>query len=266
MEEPLFQSPDRPTCPPLTDAMVDAAETALGVKLPRAYVDALRHCNGGSLRRTALATEVATSWHDDYVEIRELLGIGGENGIDGPSGSRYLVEEWGYPHPSVVICSEGHTAFLLDYRDGVPSVLYVDMRRGKEWTVAPNFETFLAGLVCNNPGTVVGIAGEHPVEELLRAIEGVGVGSGQKQCWGSYSFVVPDCQTPEGEPASIDLTQNQYSDGSGWHYYEHPECPWLLILNLSPEETPKWIDRLRQVLLLTVLHTPPRWPSERLQP
>jgi cell wall assembly regulator SMI1 len=36
--------------PPLTDAIVKQAESQLGVRLPRAYLDALRIQNGGSLR------------------------------------------------------------------------------------------------------------------------------------------------------------------------------------------------------------------------
>ena len=53
---PLFHDPSAAGGPPLTPELVAAAEASLGVKLPTAYIEALRTCNGGELRRGFLAS------------------------------------------------------------------------------------------------------------------------------------------------------------------------------------------------------------------
>jgi SMI1 / KNR4 family (SUKH-1) len=82
------------------------------------------------------------------------MGIGGDWGIDSETGSAYLIAEWDYPDVGVVISSDGHTAFMLDYSkygpDGEPRVIWVDTEtgRGKPDLVvlAPDFGTFLTRL------------------------------------------------------------------------------------------------------------------------
>ena len=139
-------------CPPLTQAMVRAAEKQLGYRLPDAYVELLRFRNGGYLAKTRFPT-TATRWSSDHVPFYQLMGIGYEAGIDGPMGSAFLIAEWGYPDVGVVISSEGHTAFILDYSQcgpqGDPRVLWVDLEVGDVPMVvelAPDFASFLDGL------------------------------------------------------------------------------------------------------------------------
>lgn len=79
-----------------------------------------------------------------------IMGIGPQ-GIDGETGSRYLIAEWGYPDTGVVIASEGHTAFMLDYGasgpKGEPRVLWVAADAPETNVVlAPTFEAFLSKL------------------------------------------------------------------------------------------------------------------------
>ena len=139
-------------CPPLTSEMVTQAEKTLGYKLPPSYLYVLRVKNGGYLTRTDFPTDRPTNWSNNHVSCFSLMGIGCEDGIDGETGSRYLIEEWEYPDTGVVISSEGHTAFMLDYGtcgpQGEPSVIYVDT--DPEIAViplAPDFAAFFAGMV-----------------------------------------------------------------------------------------------------------------------
>ena len=63
---------------PLTDPDVRRAEDELGVRLPRAYVEPLRVQNGGYVSHEfdAFPTSEPTSWADDHVWFRTLMGIG----------------------------------------------------------------------------------------------------------------------------------------------------------------------------------------------
>jgi hypothetical protein len=150
----LFEDDDTYTGPPLDGSMVRQAEQSLGVRLPRSYVELLSRRNGGVPRNRCFRTEFPTSWAPGHFEIRALLGIGGEWGIEVPGqGSAYMIEEWGYPKIGVVVCdmpSGGHDAVMLDYSesgpDGEPAVAYVDEDRVPR-RVAASFDDFLAGLV-----------------------------------------------------------------------------------------------------------------------
>ncbi|GAB3488958.1 SMI1/KNR4 family protein [Amycolatopsis cihanbeyliensis] len=139
---------------PATAEMISEAEAELGYVLPRAYLDLIRERNGGSPKAACFPTPFPTSWAEDHIKIDAILGLGGEFGIAGgaEAGSRYLIEEWGYPPIGVVICampSGGHDAVLLDYSDcgpnGEPAVAYVDEDRVPR-RLAGSFAEFLAGL------------------------------------------------------------------------------------------------------------------------
>lgn len=139
-------------CPPITSDVVTQAEKTLGYKLPQSYVDVLHEKNGGYLARSAFPTDRPTNWANNHVSCDVLMGVGCEDGIDGETGSQYLIEEWEYPDTGVVISSDGHTAFMLDYSvcgpQGEPSVIYVDTDPEMEvFTLAPTFAAFLSGLV-----------------------------------------------------------------------------------------------------------------------
>ena len=140
---------DEFTGPPIDDEAVRRAEAALGVRLPAAYVDALRERNGGVLLRSCFPTDFETSWAPDHFEVRALRGIGGDEGIDSDTGSEYLIAEWDYPDIGVVICdmpSGGDDVVMLDYShsgpDGEPAVAYVDEDRLPR-RVADTFQEFL---------------------------------------------------------------------------------------------------------------------------
>lgn len=142
---------------PLRDEMVVHAERRLGVTLPRAFVDLLRTCNGGYTADAAFPTTRPTSWADDHVPVVSISGIPGPDDLDSlglPPGilaTPYLIEEWGLPKGIVVIDGDGHAWIALDYRStgptGPPSVVWLDVDRGDDLTLASTFEEFLAGLV-----------------------------------------------------------------------------------------------------------------------
>lgn len=139
--------------PPFSMKLLAHAERALGYKLPASYVRLLEIENGGYVTRPIYPTDEPTGWAEDHVYFDRVMGLGGDDGIDGPTGSAYLIGEWGYPDVGVVISSNGPTAFMLDYsesgRGGEPRVIYVDVESGGEPRVlvlAPDFETFLSGL------------------------------------------------------------------------------------------------------------------------
>lgn len=143
---------DEYTGPPLTDLMLRAAEKSLGYRLPARYVELLRERNGGVPLRCCLPVDAPTSWAPDHIEIEALLGIGGEWGIGGDTGSRYMIAEWDYPDIGVVICatpSAGHDTVMLDYSRcgprGEPSVAYIDDDRSVR-TIARSFSELIEKL------------------------------------------------------------------------------------------------------------------------
>lgn len=138
------------TGPPVDADRIRLAAEELGVRLPRSYVEVISQRNGGYLRHGCYPTEFPNSWAPDHIEVRALVGIGGDTGIES---SPYLIAEWGYPDVGVVIAelpSGGHDTVMLDYSEsgpqGEPAVVYVDEDRVPR-RIANSFDEFLAGLV-----------------------------------------------------------------------------------------------------------------------
>ena len=140
--------------PPLTPEMVQAAEKSLGYRLPASYVELLEVRNGGYLKRNVFPTTQCPGWAEDHVPFDEVMGICSEDGIDSETGSAYLIAEWDYPEVGVVISTEGHTAFMLDYSEcgsqGEPRVIWIDTETGTDTpdvvVLAANFKEFLEQL------------------------------------------------------------------------------------------------------------------------
>ncbi|WP_312932977.1 SMI1/KNR4 family protein [Pseudomonas sp.] len=140
-----------------SDACIAEVEAQLGYRLPASYVAFMRRHNGGLARNTCFPTDESTSWAEDHAAISGFLSIGRQkmNSLCGELGSRFMIEEWGYPDIGVYICdtpSAGHDMVALDYRacgpHGEPQVVHVDQEGDYRITVlARNFETFVRGLV-----------------------------------------------------------------------------------------------------------------------
>ena len=141
---------------PLTNETLAAVESELGYKLPRAYVALSRHQNGGVPKRTNHRTGERTSWASDHVAITGIYSIAFDkpSSLCGEFGSKFWMEEWGYPAIGVYFAdcpSAGHDMLCLDYRvcgpKGEPRVVHVDQELDYKVThVADNFESFVRGL------------------------------------------------------------------------------------------------------------------------
>lgn len=141
---------------PVTDEMVLSVEQELGYKLPAAYVELMKHQNGGIPRRKNHRASERTTWSDDHIAITGIYSIGRQKSYSlcGGLGSQFWIDEWGYPPIGVYFAdcpSAGHDMLCLDYRDcgpnGEPQVVHID----QEWDykivfVAKTFESFIRGL------------------------------------------------------------------------------------------------------------------------
>lgn len=139
---------------PITDELIKATEESLNYKLPQTYIELLKSKNGGSPKNNYFP--IPNSDNNNYVIVNGICGIGGQWGIDSKElGSRFMIEEWGYPDIGIVVgqCpSAGHDVIMLDYslcgKNGEPQILHVDQESDYRKTfLAKNFETFICGFV-----------------------------------------------------------------------------------------------------------------------
>lgn len=137
---------------PPTDELIESVEEALVFKLPASYIQAMKLHNGGIPRNRKFPIGDGAQ---DYIEITGIMGIGREKkkSLCGGLGSRYMIENGGYPEIGVVICDcpSQSEVVMLDYRssgnDGEPEVIHVDKANDYKITrLASNFEAFISGL------------------------------------------------------------------------------------------------------------------------
>ena len=150
--------------PDLTDEMILAVERELGYKLPEAYIWLMKRRNGGFLKRTDFLLGYELPVVGDRTMMRQLYQINMDNSfcaINGQYGTKFLVEDWGYPDIGVAIgvgFFGEHEIFFLDYREcgpqGEPKVSHVDQECDYRITViAENFESFIRSLVIDPDGS-----------------------------------------------------------------------------------------------------------------
>ena len=143
-----------------TDEQISLIEKELGFKLPESYLELMKLHNGGTPKKCCHPTIEKTSWADDHIAITGIMGIGRTKtfSLCGSLGSKFMIEEWGYPQIGVYICdcpSAGHDMILLDYskcgKDGEPEVVHIDQEWNyKKTFLAKDFETFIRGLVSSD--------------------------------------------------------------------------------------------------------------------
>ena len=118
-----------------TEEMIEEVERELGYKLPESYIWLMKQHNGGIPFNVCFPCDEPTSWADDHVAITGIMGMDKDKmySLCGQLGSRFMIEEWGYPDIGVAICdcpSAGHDMIFLDYREcgpqGEPKVVHVD--------------------------------------------------------------------------------------------------------------------------------------------
>jgi hypothetical protein len=140
----------------LTDETVVSVERKLGYTLPKAYIELMKYQNGGMPKKTNHRTKERTSWAKDHIAITGIFAIGStkSHSLCGGFGSRFWIDEWGYPPIGVYFAdcpSAGHDMVCLDYRKcgptGEPQVVHVDQEFDYKITfVAQDFESFIRGL------------------------------------------------------------------------------------------------------------------------
>jgi SMI1-KNR4 cell-wall len=139
----------------LTDEMIDKAEAELGVKLPVAYIALLRTQNGGYINFEGYPAPPDSG--QTLIMVDHIMGIGAEMDI---LDSKWLCIEWHMPEQLVLLSGDGHWWVALDYREcgtsDEPPIVYIDNESAtpvnpdkdySEWQIAPDFATFLKGLI-----------------------------------------------------------------------------------------------------------------------
>jgi hypothetical protein len=141
---------------PATDEMIVEAERALGYKLPESYKELVRRHNGGIPAYNFFHLPFAAHNEPDEIYIFGIMGVDSSkrSSLCGELGSRFMMEEWGYPDIGVAICdcpSAGHDMIFLDYRrcgpEGEPEVVHIDQESDYAITyLAGDFDSFIHGL------------------------------------------------------------------------------------------------------------------------
>lgn len=136
---------------PPNDELIAGVERELGYKLPASYIELIKQQNGGIPAKTCLPVG-----NNRTKAITGIFGIDRNKpySVCGEIGSRFMIDEWGYPAIGVAICScpsAGHDMVFLDYREcgplGEPKVVHVDQESDFKITLlAENFECFIRGL------------------------------------------------------------------------------------------------------------------------
>lgn len=143
--------------PEPSDELISEIEKDIGYKLPESYIWLMKKHNGGMPRNyTIILDEDNKDEFHECIEITTLYAIDKnyDYGIAGEYGTKFIVDEWGYPDIGVAICdtpSAGHEMIFLDYRDcgnqGEPKVSYIDQECDYQIiTIANNFEEFIRKL------------------------------------------------------------------------------------------------------------------------
>ena len=143
-----------------SDELIIEIEQDLGYKLPKSYIALMKLHNGGIPFKVCYPMTGNTGWAEDHTAITGIMGIGKTKpySLGGKLGSKFMMEEWGYPNIGIMICdtpTAGHTMIMLDYRkcgnDGEPEVVVVDQENNYSIDfVAKDFETFIMGLKCED--------------------------------------------------------------------------------------------------------------------
>lgn len=139
-----------------TDAVIASVEARLGYRLPASYVALMREHNGGIPTNNCCPAPNPTTWAEDHVAVYGIMGIGDQKpcSLAGEHGSRFWIDNWGYPTIGVYFAdcpSAGHDMIAFDYSDcgpdGEPRVVHVDQEDNyRITTLAPDFVTFVQAL------------------------------------------------------------------------------------------------------------------------
>jgi hypothetical protein len=263
MKEYFWLPPSKDfTLEPLTPEKVSQAEDLLGVKLPKSLIDILMIQNGGYLRYDTHPSPVPTLWSEDHVMVDHIMGIGYEGGIlESPE----LIVKLRMPESLILLNNHGHYWVCLDYREcgpeGEPSVVWIDNGSKQEVQLAPDFNTFLEGLVHGYQGHVFGFIGVGPDPEILleKIADGFGFSLKKGKTESSYYAFHPYWHALDRHSrASLLLASNRLSSGE-YKYPMNSECDWLLSCNIEKDysETVESILKKNVPYQVMTIHVPP---------
>lgn len=176
----LFRIPVYLPClqPKLTPRAMEKAAAQLGVKLPAAYLAALRVQNGGYLRLSnhpsglapvdclaGIGPRFPSILEHDWDDLKAFMR---ENKIKKPRRIDDLVP----------FCGDGHYHYCFDYRkrgrESEPCITYIDVERfDVDKVLAPDFHTFLHQLRAE-PQPAYGISTSQPIEAVAAALADAG--------------------------------------------------------------------------------------------
>lgn len=132
-------------------------EYTLGYKLPGSYKRLMRIQNGGVLEKDHFDSKVQDCKERRYYSVDSIYGVDKSKpySLLGDKGSRFWIEQWGYPDIGIVVAetmTAGHDMIFLDYRvcgpSGEPTVVHVNQEIDYEITqLAQNFTQFINGLI-----------------------------------------------------------------------------------------------------------------------
>jgi len=161
--------------PALTDRAVERAEAKLGVKLPRAYLEALRIQNGGYLRLSAhpsgrapvdciagIGPRYPALGRRDWSEVKEYMA---DQGITKPARLDALVP----------FCGDGHYHYCFDYRQSGPKreprITYIDVECfDVDDVLAPDFLAFVKQLGPQDRAEVYGLVTRERADRVAAAV------------------------------------------------------------------------------------------------
>lgn len=139
-----------------SDEDFERVEQALGYRLPDSYKALMKMHNGGLLAKNTFNNPLQCDWTPSTYNVASIFGVDASKSYSlcGNMGSRFWIEEWGYPDLGIAICdtiSGGHNIIFLDYSDcgpqGEPCVVEINQERNYEITyLADHFKEFISGL------------------------------------------------------------------------------------------------------------------------
>lgn len=117
-----------------------AVEQALGVKLPKSYIEQLKYHNGGTLRYT--------SYHNETLAEPLLIDfMYGTEGSPSLKDTPELIKNYHLEHQIVIFAGDGEEWFAFDYRkDTTEPAVLVFTADEDIIELAPSFDTFIRGL------------------------------------------------------------------------------------------------------------------------
>lgn len=222
---------------PVTDKDIKAAEAELGYTLPAAYIELLKHHNGGVLHKNCFIND-----EGDCVNLIGIYGIDRDKkySLLGTMGNEFWISKCKYPPIGVVVAdtiSGGHDMIFLDYREcgptGEPKVVRVDQECDYSITLlADTFGDFIKNLYISieditdeefqalNDAEKVKLINEQANLDIKRSIElltNIGIDNLSLMLLNTLGRIYNNNGRPKEAIKLFDRFEEKYRDWS-WYY------------------------------------------------